>query len=115
MPDTVSISDSLSLAEATVLRAYASQTAPDAAEPHERVEVARTTQGLIARGLLERVDRGILVTPEGLATLLDLVPIMRTASRSEDSAAGLPDAPTRRNTGSRTSGARSARRGPAPN
>ena len=103
MPDTVSISDSLSLAEATVLRAYASQTAPDAAEPHERVEVARTTQGLIARGLLERVDRGILVTPEGLATLLDLVPIMRPASRSEDSSVARPGAPTRPSTARRTS------------
>ena len=103
MPDTVSISDSLSLAEATVLRAYASQTAPDAAEPHERAEVARTTQGLIARGLLERVDRGILVTPEGLATLLDLVPIRRTASRSEDSSVARPGAPTRPSTARRTS------------
>lgn len=112
----MSIVDPMSAIQARVLCTYVRQLPPEVPE-HERAEWAAATDALVERGMLARASRGILATPEGLAAALDMVPadVMRTASRSEGSAAGLPDAPTRRSTGSRTSGARSARRARAPN
>lgn len=59
---------------------------------------------LADRGYVQRTDRGVLVTPEGLAALLDVVPadVMRTASPVEDLAAESPDAATPPSTGRRT-------------
>jgi hypothetical protein len=109
------IADPLSLAEATVLRAYAEQTPPAAVDPHERAEVALATQALIERGMLVRVDRGILVTPEGLALALDAAGVMRMASPPGGSSAGRPGAATRPSKAPRTSAGSSSRRAQAPN
>ena len=107
------IVEPLSSSESAVLRAYTVGTIPDVA-PSDRVAWATATQGLVARGLLERADRGILVSPEGLAACLDTTPIevMRTAARSAGSAPARPDAPKRPSKGQRKSEARSGRRAP---
>jgi hypothetical protein len=114
MPD--SIVAPFSALEARALATYAAQRAPDVA-PHERAAWAEATGALVERGMLERVDRGILVTPEGLAAALEMVPIdvMRTASQSEASEAGLQGAATRPSRAKRTSVGSSSRRGQAPN
>ena len=66
------------------------------------------------RGYVQRTDRGVLVTPEGLAALLDLVPadIMRTASPSEDLEAANPDAASGPSRARRTSAGSSSCRSP---
>ena len=48
---------------------------PDVSAPSARVEWATTTQALVKRGFLAKTDRGVIVTPEGLAALLDTVDI----------------------------------------
>ena len=93
MRETFSIVEPLSIAETTVLRAYATQTVPEVTTPSARVEWATTTQTLVKRGLLARTKRGVFTSPEGLAAILDAVPIelMRTGSRpaaAEGAAAG---------------------------
>src|SRR5271154_1017273 len=91
----------LSIAETTVLRAYATQALPDVSAPSLRVEWTMTTQALVARGFLAKTERGVIVTPEGLAALLDTVDIdtiMRTAAppaASADAAAGAATRPSR--------------------
>ena len=111
------IVEPLSSSESAVLRAYTVGTIPELAGPQERVEWATATQALVGRGMLERADRGILVTPEGLAACLDTSPIelMRTASRSGESDPVHPDAPKRPSRGPRKSAARSGRRAPKQN
>ena len=71
---------------------------------------------LAERGYVQRTDRGVLVTPEGLAALLDVVPadVMRTASPTEDHAAASPDAPSGPSRGRRRSAGSSSRRSPKP-
>jgi len=113
MVDSVCIVAPISIADTTVLSAYATQTLPDVGTPSARVEWATTTQSLVKRGFLAKTDRGIVVTPEGLAALLDTVDIdtiMRTAAPPAapvDAAAGVPTRPSR---GIRTSAGRSSRR-----
>lgn len=116
MPDADSIVAPFSATEARALASYAAQVAPEVA-PHERTAWASATNALVKRGMLKRVDRGILVTPEGLAAILEMVPIavMRTASRSEASEADRPDAATPPSRARRTLVGSSSRRGPAPN
>ena len=63
---------SLTIADATVLRAYATSATPDLTSPHEW---ASTVEALVGRGFLSRSPRGIIVTPEGLAAVLDAVPV----------------------------------------
>jgi hypothetical protein len=113
MVDTVCIVAPISLADTTVLSAYATHALPDVSAPNARVEWATTTQALVKRGFLAKTDRGIVVTPEGLAALLDTVDIdtiMRTAAPPAvpaDAAAGVPTRPSR---GTRTLAGRSSRR-----
>ena len=61
------IASPLTIASATVLRAYAMGAAPDPTRPQEW---ASTTDDLVDAGFLSRSPRGILVTPEGLAAIL---------------------------------------------
>ena len=107
----------LSLIEITVLRAYATAALPIDTAPHERVEWATATQALIERGMLARVQRGILVTPEGLAAVLDTVPVslMQTPSPVGATSAVRQGAPTRPSRAKRTSAESSLPRSPAPN
>jgi hypothetical protein len=71
---------------------------------------------LTERGYVQRTERGVLVTPEGLAALLDVVPadVMRTASPPEDPPAASPGGAMRPSRGPRTSGGSSSRRSPKP-
>ena len=71
---------------------------------------------LAERGYVQQTDRGVLVTPEGLAALLDVVPadLTRTAAPSEELVVEIPDAATPRSTGRRTSAGSSSRRSPKP-
>ena len=69
---------------------------------------------LVTRGYLQPHARGMLVTPEGLAALLDVVPadVMRTASPVEDLEAEIPGAPSDRSTAPRRSSGRRDTRSP---
>lgn len=79
----MSIIDPLSASQLRVLRAYVLDDVPSLS-PAERHDWAEATQALVDLELLQRADRGILVTPEGLAACLDIVPaeLMRTEARS---------------------------------
>ena len=87
------IASPLTIASATVLRAYA-MGAPLSTprDPTRPQEWASTTDNLVGAGFLSRSPRGILVTPEGLAAVLDAVPVevMRTASPTAELSAGPP-------------------------
>lgn len=101
MRETFSIVEPLYIEEATVLRAHALGLPVDEGTPAARVAWATTTQRLTKRGLLAKTSRGIVVTPEGLAALLDAVPVelMRTGSRpaaAEGAAAGAATSPSMR-------------------
>ena len=103
----------LSIADTTVLRGYATQALPDMSVPSLRAEWTMTTHALITRGFLAKTDRGIIVTPEGLAALLDTVDIdtiMRTAGRPAATADAATDAATRPSRARRTSAGLSSRR-----
>lgn len=83
------LAEPLSETEAEVLRAYAQSDDKLIGEVTAKASArkyawAKAIQSLTRRGFLQQVDRGMLVTPEGLAALLDSVPIevMRTASQS---------------------------------
>lgn len=84
MPETICLAEPISAVKLAVLQAYAEGRAP-APEPSAGA-VIDATHELVGEGRLQRTDRGVLVTPEGLAALLDDVPVevMRTASRSAD-------------------------------
>jgi hypothetical protein len=84
MPETICLVEPISTVKLAVLQAYAEGRAP-APEPSAGAVIAATRE-LVGEGRLQRTERGVLVTPEGLAALLDDVPVefMRTASRSED-------------------------------
>lgn len=71
-----------------------------------------TLDGLVERGFAQRTKRGVLVTPDGLAAVLDVVPasVMRTASQSADHEPVTPDAPKPRSKARRTSAVPSSRR-----
>src|SRR5271154_2250009 len=111
MTETVCIVAPLSFADTTVLGAYATHALPDVSAPSARIEWTMTTQALVARGFLAKTERGVIVTPEGLAALLDTVDIdtiRRTATppaAPADAAAGVPTRPSR---GTRTSAGRSS-------
>jgi len=83
------LAEPLSESEAEVLRAYAQSDDKLIAEVSAKASSrkyawAKAIQALTRRGFIQQTDRGMLVTPEGLAALLDGVPIevMRTASLS---------------------------------
>lgn len=102
----------LSYVETAVLGATATGDGPDGVE-HPDWIAAR--ESLRARGLLTRES---LVTPEGLAALLDAVPIDSLTgmpSRAAVSAVARLDAPSDRNRAPRKSAAPSARRARARN
>ena len=71
---------------------------------------------LAERGYVQRTDRGVLVTPEGLAALLDVLPadVTRTASPVEDLAAANPGAASIPSTTRRRSAGPSSHRSPKP-
>ena len=109
------IVEPLSRAELVVLRAYVEADETMIQRVNEqggqtKLKWHATTDALVERGALLRSKRGILVTPEGAAALLDVVPIdvMRTASPTEET--GPEDAPSVPSTGPHTSAARSSRR-----
>jgi hypothetical protein len=112
MADTHCLAEPLTAPELRMLQAYAEGDATTVAslDPWP-------LQPLADRGYVRRTKRGVLVTPEGLAALLDVVPaaIMRTASPVADLAAETPDAATRQSTAERTSVGSSSRRRPKPN
>ena len=110
----------LSTVEERVLRAYVEQDKETIASVAasvagaEAVAWAEATQVLKWRGFLLLVDRGMLVTPEGLAAALDIFPaelLIRKASHAENAAA--PGASTRPSRGRRRSAGSSAQRAPA--
>lgn len=83
------LAEPLSETEAEVLRAYAQSDEKligevTAKQSARKYAWAKAIQSLTRRGFIQQVDRGMLVTPEGLAALLDSVPIevMQTASQS---------------------------------
>ena len=84
MPETICLAEPISPVKLAVLQAYAEGRAP-APEPRAGAVIAATHE-LVGEGRLQRTERGVLVTPEGLAALLDVVPVevMRTPSRSAD-------------------------------
>jgi len=112
MADTHSLSEALTIPELRMLQAYAEGDAGTVAslDPWPLGPLAE-------RGYLHRTKRGVLVTPEGLAALLDVVPadVMRTAAPSEGSAAASQGAPKRRSRVPRRSAGSSSRQLPAPN
>ena len=110
----------LSAFETRVLGAYVDQDKESiaAVAGQEAVAWAEATQTLKWRGLLQTVDRGVLVTPEGLGCHLGEVGVevdgeyaasmfMRRASRSATAAES--DASTRPSRGRRRSAGSSAR------
>ena len=83
------LAEPLNEIEAEVLRAYAQDDhkliGEVSAKPSARKGAwGKAITSLKHRGFLQEVERGMLVTPEGLAALLSEVPIevMRTASQS---------------------------------
>jgi len=115
-PNVISVVTPLPMAEATVLQAYATRTVPAELPPAGRLEWAKATQALVARGALQKTPDGIVVTPEGLAALLDEVgvEVTGTGSQSGGPLAALPGAAKRPSRAGRRSGARSAPPGPGP-
>ena len=97
----------LSTVEARVLRAYVEQDKETlaAVAGAEALAWAEATQVLKWRGFLLLVDRGMLVTPEGLAAALDIFPaelLIRKASQAENAAApGVSTRPSRGRVGRR--------------
>ncbi len=78
----------LSGMEPRVMRAYVEQDKETiaAVSGAEAVAWAEATAVLRARGFLLVVDRGVLVTPEGLAAALDMFPaeLLVRSARSRD-------------------------------
>lgn len=108
-----SVVESLDGIEIATLRAYA-ESRLELAAMYPAASVAAATEELVDRGMLQRHERGVLVTPEGLAALLDTAGLMRTASPPEATSADRQDAATRPSTARRTSGAPSSPRDPGP-
>jgi len=95
---STNVSAPLSSDELDVLAKFATNTIVELTAPTERVNTARTTQVLVRKGLLQKPKNGaMLVTPEGLAALLDAMPVQRIMPPSPQS-----DASIRPSTGSRT-------------
>jgi len=73
------ISTPLTLLETFVLCACLSKplalTIEPTASAAERVAVEKVKQNLVARGFLAKMATGFLATPEGLAALMDTLPI----------------------------------------
>jgi len=66
-----------------MLGRFATGTVTEPASPTDRVNDARATQALLRRGFLQKPKGGaVLVTPEGLAALLDTVPIQHLTPSS---------------------------------
>ena len=82
---SVSIFDPIPESEVQALEAYVHSAVPDTfSTPEERVRWATTTQALLRRGLLLKAKDGLVVTPEGLALLLDTVPLTSLVSPDVD-------------------------------
>jgi len=114
--------DAISEIEIRVLRAYVEQDTAVVRAVSDVGGAAKlawheATEALIARGALLRTDRGVLVTPEGAAALLDVVPIevIGTASLTAETAAAPPGDASRRSTAPRRSAGSSSRRARATN
>jgi hypothetical protein len=96
-PRTTNVTASLPLADLDMLGRFATDTVTEPASPTDRVNEARATQALLRRGFLQKPKGGtVLVTPEGLAALLDTVPIQRLTPSLRSGVS------TRPSTGSRT-------------
>jgi hypothetical protein len=83
------LAEPLTEPEAEVLRAYAQGDSELIGTVNAKLSARKAawSKGIVSlkhRGFLQETERGMLVTPEGLAALLDGVPIevMRTASLS---------------------------------
>ena len=119
---STNVTASLSADDLDVLSKFATNTFAEPATPADRVNEARATQALLRRGFLRKPKVGVLrrrdgrvrtdacareytrqdatrllVTPEGLAALLDAVPVQRITPPSPRLGAS-----TRLSTGSRT-------------
>jgi hypothetical protein len=83
---STNVSAPLSTDELNVLAKFATNAIVEPTTPIERVNTARTAQALVRRGLLQKPKTGaMLVTPEGLAALLDTVPVQRITPPSPQS------------------------------
>jgi len=86
----------LSFIETSVLRAAITPTKIDvgpSVSASERVALAKAVQVLIARGFLAKTKTGLLATPEGLAALLDTVPIDQLTQIRPDASTSLSKVP----------------------
>jgi len=124
------IIEPLSDVEIMVLRAYAEQEevmirrVSEEGNPSQKLAWHAASEALVERGALLRTKRGLLVTPEGAAALLDAVPIQafetfverdwimgKTAVPAQAAASTTgQDAANGPSRGPRRSGARSSRR-----
>ena len=78
---SVSIFKPLPESEVQALEAYTHLAVPDTfSTPEECVRWATATQALLRRGLLLKTKDGFVVTPDGLALLLDTVPLTNSTS-----------------------------------
>ena len=77
-PNVIPLTTPMSETQLAVLRVYATPSLRDYAAdatPQQKLEWAKATQALVARGALQKTPGGIVVTPEGLAHLLDVAGI----------------------------------------
>ncbi len=86
---STNVSAPLSSDELDALAKFATNTVVALTAPAERVNTARTTQALVRKGFLQKPkdDGAMLVTPEGLAALLDVMPVQRITPPSPRSGA----------------------------
>lgn len=70
MADTRCVADPMSEAERLVLRAYVERDVDWLAAPDPMGVQQAATEMLVSRGFLQRHERGMLVTPEGVAASL---------------------------------------------
>jgi hypothetical protein len=90
-PRTTNVIAPLPPAELGMLGKFATGTVTEPASPADRVNDARATQALLRRGFLQKPkDGAMVVTPEGLAALLDTVPIQRLTSSLRSGASTRP-------------------------
>ena len=72
--------------EVQALEAYVHLRVPNTfSTPEERVRWATATQALLRRGMLLKTKDGLVVTPEGLALILDTAPLTGLDSSIVDS------------------------------
>ena len=113
------IATPLTLLETFVLCACLSKplalTVEPTASASERVAVEKVKQKLVARGFLAKMTTGLLATPEGLAALMDTLPIEAIERGAAELTRRLTsDASTRPSKARRRSGRSRAPRARAP-